>query len=318
MGGFKLTKWVSSSKNAMESISYGNNSKAVKKTMLFCDPQERVLGVSWNVGTDEFFFKVSIPEELTMKPGMLAVTHSLYNPSGLVTPVVLLARILYSEVCRQKLGWDEPIADSFLKRWLCWVSGLNELQNVRIPRSYRSNTAAKIQLQLHFFLDASNIARGTVCYVQTIFPDSSISCSLVMSKSHICGAGRNSIPRAELEAALDSIKHSQMIKRDLMPQSYPCYFWTDSTIVLHSLNADSKQNSQFPRNRLQRILTHSKVYDWRIAGSKSNPADRLTRGTTAKRLVKDQFWFSGPRFLYLSPDKWPLRFHPKSDSDTIY
>ena len=138
-----------------------------------------------------------------------------------------------------------------------------------------------------------------------------------MAKSHIKGPGRNTIPRLELEAALDAVKMSRIIKQELKLQECQCFFWTDSAIALHSLHANCKRLSLFPRNRLQRILSHTKTYDWGFFSTKINPADHLTRGMTASSLVNDQFWFNWPQFLQLSPDKWPVGLNVKID-DGIY
>ena len=127
-----------------------------------------------------------------------------------------------------------------------------------------------------------------------------------MAKSHVNGSGKNTIPRLELEAVLDAIKLSKVVKQELGLQTASCLFWTDSTVVIHSLRANVKRFTLFPRNRLQRILSHSRVYDWNFVGTKANPADKLTRGLSAKSLVKDKCWFEGPEFLKFSPDKWPV------------
>ena len=172
------------------------------------------------------------------------------------------------------------------------------------------------QMQLHVFADASNVARGAVCYVRMICRDT-IVCRLVMAKSHIAGSGQTTIPRLKLEAALDAVKLSRLIRQELDLQSVPCFFWTDSTIVLQSLRADTKKFSTFPRNRLQRILKYTKIYDWSFVGSKINPADKLTRGMSAKSLANDKVWFEGPRFLYSSPENWPVLPFKEPPSDVL-
>ena len=95
------------------------------------------------------------------------------------------------------------------------------------------------------------------------------------------------------------------------------FFCTDSTIVLQSLRADAKKFSTFPRNRLQRILKYTKVYDWSFFGSKFNPADKLTCGMSAKSLAKDKVWFEGPRLFYSSPDNWPVLPFKEPPSDVL-
>ena len=136
----------------------------------------------------------------------------------------------------------------------------------------------KFSNKLPVFADASNGARDTVYYVRIISIDT-IFCRLIMGKSHIAGSGQTTIPRLELEAA---VKLSRLIRQELDFQNASCFFWTDSTIVFKNLRADTKKFTTFPRNRLQRILKYTKVYDRNFVGLKINPADKLTRGMSAK------------------------------------
>ena len=79
--------------------------------------KERVLGVSWCVIKDEFFFEINLPKVLAIKRGILLIINSLYDPLGFVLPVVLQARLLYSEMCQAKLGWDQTLDKVYHKRW---------------------------------------------------------------------------------------------------------------------------------------------------------------------------------------------------------
>ena len=78
-------------------------------------------------------------------------------------------------------------------------------------------------MQLHVFADASNVARGAVGYVRMICRDT-IALRLIMAKSHIAGSGQTTIPPLELEAALDAVKLSRLIRQELDLQSAPCFF----------------------------------------------------------------------------------------------
>ena len=88
--------------------------------------RECVLGIDWCVSSDEFF-NVKVPSSSATKRQILAVTNSLYDLLGLVLPVVLRARLIYSEVCRAKLDWDEPLFGSYLQQWESWVKNLINL-----------------------------------------------------------------------------------------------------------------------------------------------------------------------------------------------
>ena len=100
------------------------------------------------------------------------------------------------------------------------------------------------------------------------------------------------------------MKLSKIVKQELELQNAPCYFWTDFTIVIDSLRANVKKFLMFPSNRLEKILIHSKLYDWNFEGTEVNPADKLNRGISAKLLAKDKAWFEGPQFLRLRCNKW--------------
>ena len=318
-GGFKLTKWLTTSHTVLEEIPEQERSKALQNTLPSTGPRERVLGVIWNTTSDVFTFQISVSNCPVNKRNILSVTNSIYDPLGFVLPVILKARLIFSEVCKDHASWDQPVANSYQKRWRLWTKGLSLLATLEIPRWLNLKVADPGFVQLHFFSDASNLARGTVCYIRLMQSDHSVVCHFVMAKSYVCSPSKKqTIPRLELEAALDSIKLSLLVKRELELQSIPCFFWTDSTIVLQSLGADSKKFSLFPRNRLQRILAHSKVYEWGYVSSKVNPADVLSRGTTAKAFLKDTVWFAGPQFLYLSSDKWPIPPYQNSTSDSLF
>ena len=149
-GGFKLTKWLSTSSQVMQAIPDEEKSKFLQNAIPPSVPLpcQCILGVSWDVKTDEFYVSVALPKLPRTKRGILSVTNSLNNPLGFVTPVILNARLVYSEACKEKLGWDEDVQGKLLSRWLLWVDGLPRLQNVRIKRHCRINSA---QNQLHFF-----------------------------------------------------------------------------------------------------------------------------------------------------------------------
>ena len=65
----------------------------------------------WNFQSDRFEFKVSIKEKPLTRGGLLSAVSSLFDPLGLVAPVILLAKMLLQDLCRKKLAWDGPTPD---------------------------------------------------------------------------------------------------------------------------------------------------------------------------------------------------------------
>ena len=105
-----------------------------------------------------------------------------------------------------------------------------------------------------------------------------------MAKSRICGTKTTTILRQELEAALDAVTLSRVVKQELELDSCQYFFWTDSTIVILSLHVQCKRFSLFPRNRLLRILKHTKVYDRKFVPPELNFADKASRGLSTEEL----------------------------------
>ena len=204
----------------MEIIPHEEKSKPAQENMPSVGLRQNVLSISWDLITDEFYFNVDDSDAQCTKRKMLSVTNSLYDSLGFVTSIVQKARLLYSEACKQKVSWDEPVAGSIQFKWKGWINGLPSLVNARIKCWYNCTTP----FQFHFFLDASSLARGTVCYVRSISKDS-VTCQMIMAKSHICGTKRTTIPRQELDAVTLSLvvkrEFKQTVARAFFGQTSP-------------------------------------------------------------------------------------------------
>jgi len=85
MGGFQLTKWVSSSKAVLLTIPEEDRATDVKNLDLTHNipPMERALGVQWCTTSDSFKFQLNVPEKPMTRRGILSVVSALYDPLGL-------------------------------------------------------------------------------------------------------------------------------------------------------------------------------------------------------------------------------------------
>ncbi|GFY32780.1 integrase catalytic domain-containing protein [Trichonephila clavipes] len=54
---------------------------------------------------------------------------------------------------------------------------------------------------------------------------------------------------------------------------------------------------------------------WGHCPGKGNPADLLSRGTSAVKLAQNELWWHGPPWLKLTPDHWPNRHRDILDSE---
>ena len=122
-GGFKLGKWLSNDRKVLKSIPENNRAKEVKNLDLSKDalPIERALGVGWCAENDVFKFETCVKHHPTTRRGILSITSSLYDPLGMVSPVIVPAKILLQDLCRLNLGWDDVIPAELRVRWSSWL-----------------------------------------------------------------------------------------------------------------------------------------------------------------------------------------------------
>ena len=104
-GSFNLTKFLSNSREVIQSISEDKRAPSVKHYDLDDKlPFERALGLQWDVQEDQFTFKITPKEKPLTRRGILSVTSALFDPLGLVSPVTMMRKLLLQDLCRLKLG----------------------------------------------------------------------------------------------------------------------------------------------------------------------------------------------------------------------
>ena len=113
--GFNLTKWISKSETVLATISPENRAEGAKLLSLEGSCKERVLGVQWEAASDCLCVKIAIPNKPYTRRGMLAMTYSVFDPLGMVAPVLVEPKLLLRELCNH--GWDDQIDDDKIKRW---------------------------------------------------------------------------------------------------------------------------------------------------------------------------------------------------------
>ena len=123
--GFNLTKWVSNSEVALASVPQENRAEAVRSLNLEGSLKERVLGVQWEVAFDQLCVRIKIPSKPYTRRGILSMSHSIFDPLGMVAPVLIEPKLLLRELC--DYGWDDVIYEDKVKRWQAWLYSLNHL-----------------------------------------------------------------------------------------------------------------------------------------------------------------------------------------------
>ncbi|KAL7838309.1 hypothetical protein AOLI_G00267130 [Acnodon oligacanthus] len=100
-------------------------------------PAERALGVHWCIQSDNFKFKLCLKDKPPTRRNILSVVSSLYDPLGILAPVVLPAKTILQELCRLKIGWDELIPEHLAQQWCNWMKDLHLLDDFEVALCFK-------------------------------------------------------------------------------------------------------------------------------------------------------------------------------------
>ena len=268
-GGFHLTKFISSNRELLISISEDQRRNGVKNADLIGDlPAEKALGIQRNIPDYSFTFNIQVNRRPLTKRKILSIISSIYDPLGLASPFVLEGRQLLQSLCNQLLLWDDVVGPVLRKDWERWEQKLKGVQDIHTSRCIKPHMFGKIvETSLHHFSDASEKEYGQCSYIRLVNDERKIHCSLLIGKSRVTPKKFLSTPRWELTAAVVFVKMACLIKKELNLGNITEKFWTDSQVV----------QKVFVANWVQNIQEHSDVNQCKYVKSRDNPADDASR-----------------------------------------
>jgi hypothetical protein len=172
---------------------------------------------------------MSIPNKIT-KRNILSTICQIFDPLGLITPVIVSAKVLLQTLWTRNLDWDQAVPSDIKSRWLEIINGFNTVSGIQIPRKVIIKNSTKIEL--HGFSDASERAYGAAIYLKTIDKSGHVQVQLLIAKSRVAPLKSLTIPRLELLAACLLAQLANKVIGTLNTEITQQFYWTDSTIVL--------------------------------------------------------------------------------------
>ncbi|XP_065084349.1 uncharacterized protein LOC135706631 [Ochlerotatus camptorhynchus] len=299
-GGFPIHKWCSNSKEFLERIPVEDQEKRVPLEERDVNEAIKVLGLLWDPNADTLYIanhpKLPPPlQQRVTKRVMYSEIAKFFDPLGLVSPVIVLAKLMAQRLWQLKVGWDDPIDEDTAQKWQELQASLSHLHNIAIPRCVTFQGV--VAFELHGFSDASTVAYGACIYLRSLFNDGSAKLRLLTSKSKLAPLHDLSIPRKELCAALLLIRLVLKVLPALDMEFREIVLWCDSTIVLAWIKKPLNQLLLFVRNRIAVIQEHTGGFRWEYVRSLQNPADIVSRGQLPGALENNNLWWNGPEFL---------------------
>ncbi|GFS61943.1 integrase catalytic domain-containing protein [Trichonephila clavipes] len=247
----------------------------------------------WDPKVDCLTYKVKISDKVNFsKRDVLSEIARLYDPLGLIGPIVTKAKIFIQELWKIKLDWSEQLPPDAMEEWMNFYQKLAKVNNFKIPRCIL--LPSTIRIEIHGFSDASERAYAAVVYINCFNESGQSQTRLLCSKSRVAPLKTLTIPRLELSAALLLSRLVKKVVPILQLSIHKIWMWTDSTIALAWIKTEPHKLKTFVSNRVAEIQALSKDYHWKHVSSKNNPADLISRGCNVDELLKNEMWFSGP------------------------
>lgn len=313
-GGFILRKWVTNVSAVLSGLVIGDITNAI--LTLGENENSKTLGIQWYNQLDILKYHVpnlAIPEVISKRSILADIAH-IYDPLGLLSPCIILFKILIQTLWSQKLSWDDPVPHKCAENWIQLRKNLSTLNEIEIPR--RAIESESTLIDLHCFCDASQAAYATCIYLRSQNPQGKYFVHLLCAKTKVAPVKCITIPRLELCAALLG---AQLVKKTIssLKTSIPCFFWTDSQVALAWIHSEPNRFQVFVSNRISQIQSLSNPKDWYYVNTKQNPADLASRGVQPQLLKCTDIWWHGPPFLLQDESCWPLLRSDKSESELI-
>ena len=284
-GGFELRKLKSNSSTVLNQLCGEQSSK-----------DSTVLGVTWKAESDLLFPGKKFIQELEThtKRGVVSLLGQLYDPLGLLSPLILPLKLFIQELWLRKVPWDKTLCNDDLNRVSDILSSWKDVEKIELPRWVQST-----KTDLNFivvFTDASERAYAACAFLISQSKDK-ICSHLLCSKSRLAPPKSKgwTIPKLELMGALVGSRLGSTVAKELGLDPDSVLYFTDSKIVYHWANSDHRRWEVFISNRVREIKENGGKWHW--CPGTENPADLPSRGCGVNSLLDNNLWWKGPKWL---------------------
>lgn len=129
-GKFNLRSWTSNSKLLRDQAASQNAADSNKVVNL--------LGLKWDQTSDTLTFnqRPISPSytHLITKREVLRESSKTFDPLGILSPVMIKAKLLLQELWQQKIEWDEPLPSDLATSWTNIAKEIENATMTMLPR----------------------------------------------------------------------------------------------------------------------------------------------------------------------------------------
>ena len=257
-GGFNLRKFRSNDEDLLREIADGQVQQLHKG-----------LGVSWNLKSDELLPLAGVDDVVPkkfIKREVLSLLSKIYDPSGLVSPVVTPLKIIVQDLWKEKVGWDVEFNQEFRSRVEEVLKGFSGGNHLRVNRWLGVSPSLQeyTKVSLHVFTDASSRAYAVAAYLRVADDGGKVTVNLVASKCRPAPSNGETIPCLELLGVLLGARLLNSLRKEYKDflKIDAELLWTDSSVVLAWINQGARVGGVFVANRVEEIPAVGGVWSW--------------------------------------------------------
>ena len=198
------------------------------------------------------------------------------------------------------MDWDTEAPEAIICDFHKWLNSSNVLSNWQLPRAYFPGIPWRDvnNIEVHGFSDASERGFGAVVYLRIRALDR-FQVSFAIARSRVAPTKKLTLPRLELLGALllARLVHDVKNALHLENKSFKTFYWSDSKVTIAWINSDPFLLKTFVCNRVTEIQ-NLEAENWIHCPGTLNPADLISRGCLADKLIHYDYWLNGPSWLY--------------------
>lgn len=107
LGSFELSKWASNCSELLEPIQNRKGGEIIISN----ETDSCILGIQWNQSKDVFRFSCKLDPscDIISKRTILSEVARLFDPLGLLRPVIVIAKLSLQELWQSGVHWDETV-----------------------------------------------------------------------------------------------------------------------------------------------------------------------------------------------------------------
>ncbi|XP_057671162.1 uncharacterized protein LOC130902897 [Diorhabda carinulata] len=301
---FILRKWISN----IFQVVCGFKDNNISNAILDIGDKEscKTLGIQWDNKNDilKYTIKQFTHRNTITKRHILSIIAQIYDPLGLLSPSIVIAKLIIQKLWSLHIRWDEPIPQDIEQTWYRFQNELGRLNQLSIPRN--AIYLNYVLTDVHCFCDASRDAYSCCIYLRSVDDSGNYNVQLLCAKTKVSPLKTITIPKLELCACLLGAQLVNTVVNALNLKNIHYCLWSDSQVALCWINTEPNLLQTFVANRVSKIQSLTNIENWRYVSTKENPADLAYRCIMPKMLMSSAIWWKGPQFLLLQSSDWPI------------